>query len=199
MEACKYIAVLTVDDLFALSHVHRYHTEHTTRVQSVAEHSYRVSMMAVKELYELFRSYPGWAQKQRPLAELELEIYRYGLTHDIDEIDGDIPTNVKQRLRESGINVNSITHRHYWGAKGIHEDNREVDPLVKGLVSFLDSVEGCLFATHRIPDGNAKFGVLADWDVVLQDKIRVYEPLFPEGFLVSIYTKLYRYADSTWV
>lgn len=193
----QYLVALSIDDIFSMSHVSRYHTEHTIRVQSVAEHSLRVTLMAVKALYYLYTKH-NWCT-HAVLVPYELEIYRYGLTHDVEETDGDMPSYMKRVFLEQGVDVNKIQHQHYWGPRGISTEDREVTPQVKALVSFFDSLEGYIFASAHIPQGTAKVGVLTDWEYILRTKIKKFQHLFPAEYLYNIFSARDNYVDHTWI
>lgn len=170
-ERCPFINATTMNDLFAHSYVQRYHTENT-RPQKLAEHCFRVTLVAVKMLY----AYYDWltargVQPPTSIKEVELQIYRYGLLHEASELDfGDVPSHVKNKILEQhGVDWNAIAESEHWTSRGL-DFIPEPAPLVKALVSLADTLEGRLLAYHHIPEGGVRDGVLRDWAAIWNRK-----------------------------
>lgn len=201
-----FLEATTFNDIMAHSHLKRYHTEHTMRTQNLAEHCFRVTLIAVKWLYEyhsfLCTKDGAMLPQDWNLKELELETYRYALLHEVSEIDtGDIPSHVKWHLREThNIDINKIVDEKHWADRGIAKE-REVTPVVKALVSLADTMEGKMFASGQIPCGKVRHSVLADWDRIWDKKVAMFSPYVKYEFLRGLGTDYYRTdlgVDAAW-
>lgn len=85
---------LNLYDYLRAGHVKRWHIINTTYPQSLAEHSFIVTLIAI-ELYHVMVG----EQKESPV-EL-LQVVLLGLFHDMPEVrTGDIPTPAKKYIRE---------------------------------------------------------------------------------------------------
>ena len=86
---------MKINDILRASGVTRWHIVRTVRPQSLAEHTFDVTMIA------------------RAIAKIagydDAEIIKAALLHDLDEIVmGDIPTPTKERARENGWELNDL-------------------------------------------------------------------------------------------
>lgn len=86
---------MKINDILRASGVTRWHIVRTVRSQSLAEHTFDVTMIA------------------RAIAKLagvdDNEIIKAALLHDLDEIiTGDIPTPTKERARANGWELNDL-------------------------------------------------------------------------------------------
>ncbi|MHA2047659.1 MAG: YfbR-like 5'-deoxynucleotidase [Candidatus Thorarchaeota archaeon] len=97
---------MKINDILRASGVTRWHIVRTVRPQSLAEHTFDVTMIA------------------RAIAKIagyeDYEITKAALLHDLDEIvTGDIPTPTKEKARDNGWELNdlykSITGRELSG------------------------------------------------------------------------------------
>ncbi len=85
--------MLTLKQILRASHVRRWNIVATSRDQSVAEHSFNVCMLARAMCKRLDIG--------------DEDIIKASLEHDLDEVVfGDIPSPMKAKLMEDGINVN---------------------------------------------------------------------------------------------
>ncbi len=210
-DRCPYINAVDFNDFYCLSHILRYHTENTSRRQSVAEHSYRVAMIAVKflYLYDTFMSKNEDSITLFNIKELELEIFRHAMMHDIEEQNGDIPSDLKRIIRErSNIDVNDIMFKLYWTPRGI-DKKHPVNPIVDALVSLADTFEGNLIATTIPVENGREFSgigvrssVLRSWHDIWMVKVKKFGPVLDEGFcylLTNDYFNNRLIVDKAWV
>lgn len=181
---------------FSMSHQKRYHTENT-RVQSTAEHSYRVALTAVRLFYDFCRM-----EGRDPDHEVELEasLYRYALLHDVDEL-ADIPSHVKLAINQAAnVDMNSIMADMYWNPLGVSAPTPA--PLVKALVSMADTIEGKIVA-YTIPDGEVRDEVLQSWSVIARARAKRFveegtvSQEFADAFL-SLYRTNLDSVDPSW-
>lgn len=199
----KFVRATTFNDIFQHSFVTRYHTENT-RPQKLAEHSFRVTLTAVKMMY----AYNDWLVprgiESLPVAALELEIYRYGLLHEVSELDfGDVPSHVKNKILERhNVDWNAIAEQEHWAARGL-DHVQEPTKLAKAFVSIADTLEGRLLAYHHIPEGDVRNQVLEDWSKIWHRKMdRFLAPKYihPEYRLeLGKYYSANLYVDKAWV
>lgn len=84
------ISEMKLADKLRAQYVKRWSTVHLTHQQSLAEHSFNVTMIALEISLMVFGEYDEIFSDK---------VMRYALFHDLDEIvTGDIPTPTKQRL-----------------------------------------------------------------------------------------------------
>jgi hypothetical protein len=129
---------LTFGDILKMSDVFRWHSTWPKRPQNLAEHSYRVALLAVRLAYEV---------NPRLGPYTELAILRLGLLHDVPETQfGDIPSPTKWRLRDTtGVKYDEVMDRRFW------DDRATVDPWTAApdfairLVRVADITEAALF------------------------------------------------------
>lgn len=86
---------MKINDILRATGVTRWHIVRTVRPQSLAEHTFDVTMIA------------------RAIAKIagydDAEITKAALLHDLDEIvTGDIPTPTKQKARDNGWELNDL-------------------------------------------------------------------------------------------
>lgn len=191
-EQCKFINHTSYDDVFAHSHVKRYHTENTSGIQqNLAEHCFRVTLLAVKFLYEYqklgLETHPNFIDSTYEIHDLELEIFRYAMLHEASELDsGDVPSHVKWYLRENhGIDINKIVEDQHWSKRLLEgvANIRRVHPVTKALVSLADTIEGIIFARSTIPNGGVKEAVLEDWNKIWGKKLILFKDDINAHFL----------------
>jgi 5'-deoxynucleotidase YfbR-like HD superfamily hydrolase len=89
---------MLIHDILRTADVKRWHIVRTLKEQSVAEHSFNVCFIA------------------RAIAKEagvdDVEITKAALAHDLDEVLlGDIPTSVKERVKENGVDINTLYTR----------------------------------------------------------------------------------------
>jgi hypothetical protein len=191
----EHIDALSFDDIFAHSHVKRYHTQNA-RPQSIAEHCYRVTMVAVKLLHLYRDCYPGGLTDGA-----ELAVYRHALTHEVYELDfGDMPTHVKHLLLEQhGVDYNAIAKKEYWDRRN-HRLPPEVDPAVRALVSLADTMEGKVLAYHTIPHGRVRDRVLQLWALAWERRADGFAGVLPGELLGNLTDQYHRNlgVDAAW-
>ena len=89
---------MEIHDILRAADVKRWHIVRTHKPQSVAEHTFNVCMIA------------------RAIAKLagvpDENIIKAALAHDLDEVLlGDIPTVIKERVRDGGVDINALYKR----------------------------------------------------------------------------------------
>jgi len=176
---------LEFDDIFAQSHVSRYHMVRTMRDQNNAEHHYRVAMIALKLYSALVACRCELGQSDCAVDPVEeRNILICALVHDLPEWElGDPPAPTKRipAIKDafSKLEVN------FWQRRGVVGHWSE---LVTHLVKTADLTEGYIFSFHnqglghRYPDQRWKFVVEG-----LEQALRVYvdklpHPAFPFEF-----------------
>lgn len=202
----EHVKAVDLNNIYAHSHVLRYHTEPVRRNQNLAEHCFRVALIAVRILH----SYEGWLKsKQIELTSvnwdgLELDIYRYALLHETNEVDnGDVPSHIKHKMLEKyGVDWNAVAETEFWNELSLPVPIPH--PFVKAIVSLADTIEGKIFARHQIPEGNVNIQVVADWNEIWNRKIRKFfydEPVIEVGFIEKIEEMFYYdlKIDPAWV
>jgi len=108
--------------------VKRWNMVETIRLQSLAEHSFNVAMIA------------GEIAKLIPTVPVST-IYRMVLEHDLEEvIIGDIPTPTKKKFAKAGLNYNKAARR-------IFTPEAEAEPNHVLLIKMADKMEALWFLT----------------------------------------------------
>lgn len=106
-----------------LMQVKRYPICHVNRDQSVAEHSYNVTLIAMELAYEAGEP------------ELVTEVMKYALVHDMEEVyTGDIPSSFKRELRAKCPDVAPLL-----------DSGNKVDERVKQIVKLADCIEAIYY------------------------------------------------------
>lgn len=127
-------------------HVKRWHVVNTTREQSIAEHSFLVTMIAL-ELNDSF-SEGGGAMPACPV----LSIVMGGLFHDIPEIRyGDIPTPGKQFLKKVTNDPDMFTKIESGLMPRIPYADVGMSEFTTQIIKMADTIE----AAHWIRDNGA--------------------------------------------
>lgn len=184
-ESALFACAIRYEDIFAQSHVSRYHMVRVMREQNNAEHHYRVALLALKLYHELVRCQTlacGSAEAIDPA--IEREILLHGLTHDMAEWElGDPPAPTK---RVAAVKqAFSVLEANFWDRRGVVECWTE---LVTHLVKIADLAEGYIFSFynqglgHRYPDHRWKF-VVEGLEQALKSYVdKLPHPTFPLEF-----------------
>lgn len=175
----SYCTTVTPDEIFAASHVSRFHMVRTIRPQSIAEHSYRVALLATYFCRVLAEELlPGGLRDQLLGREFQFEVLDYALIHDIDEsMTGDIPSPVKAA---AGPGLKEELDGLFWGSRPVPAPA----PEVRWMVKLADIVEGYLFYLGNgglgpsFPDARYNW-VLDNWIVLLETHLAKGEDVFP--------------------
>jgi|14_taG_2_1085336.scaffolds.fasta_scaffold13308_3 5'-deoxynucleotidase YfbR-like HD superfamily hydrolase len=86
---------MLIHDILRAADVKRWHIVRVVKEQSLAEHSFNVCMVARAIAKEAGIN--------------DVDITKAALAHDLDEVLlGDVPTNVKDRAREKGFEINDL-------------------------------------------------------------------------------------------
>lgn len=147
---------LSLQDIRATKDVTRWHMIRTKRPQNLAEHSYQVALIAGKLAETL----------GEPLSTIEeRDMLRLALLHDIDEIDnGDFPTPVKKKIRESGHGeILTILEVAFWTKRGsMSTPEFHASSRVRALVRLSDLIEAALFYNEEGEDHSIKRRITGD-------------------------------------
>ena len=101
----------------------RYPISHTSREQSVAEHSFGVVLITM-DLVSLIKDF-----------DLQMEAINYAVIHDAEEVyTGDIPSSFKRTLRT-----------HFPGAAALLDGNHHIPAVAKAIVKLADYLEAIYF------------------------------------------------------
>lgn|GEM_PF-6124171 len=130
---------LLPEQIIALQRVIRWHTQGTTRQQSVAEHSAGVAQLA------LYLAPDSTSAADRGL------IMDLALIHDAHEAEfGDYPAPAKRRLLvEFSIDIDAICRKAFWGGVDPYE---QFPPHVQLLVNVADVLEAAVYAQQHLPE-----------------------------------------------
>ena len=130
------IHLLRPYDHLAMGTVTRWHTLRTARAQTVAEHTQRVTMIAVTL---------GRHLSVDPL--LELEIRRLAEWHDMHEtVFGDMPHPVKKWLLEAeSLDFDAAADAAFCERRGVASPFTHASILAKRVVAVADRLEGACF------------------------------------------------------
>lgn len=127
-----------VEAVMRLHSVKRWHMIDTTRVQTLAEHSANVTLLAYYIARTCPRMYFGPAQA----------VAAYALTHDLPEVfTGDIPTHTKPVLFGLAELEEQVVPREFWSAAS-HD--------MVALVKMCDLADGIRFIRLHGVDVTAK-------------------------------------------
>lgn len=133
---------MKINDILRASGVTRWHIVRTVRPQSLAEHTFDVTMIA------------------RAVAKIagyeDYEITKAALLHDLDEIvTGDIPTPTKQKARDNGWELNDL----YKSITG-----RELSPDEALIIQLADKMADLHWLwLHALgPHANRVYEIMAD-------------------------------------
>ena len=136
---------LTLSEQLRASHVKRWHIVNTSRVQTLAEHSFNVSVIAGSLAARL--RWPGLL-----VYESKLNLLNWALTHDLIEVKtGDIPTPTKKVLSEvSGTNIlEQMESKVDYEAMMLYRQIRNTD--IEYIVKVADLLEALNFlADHAV-------------------------------------------------
>lgn len=127
---------MNIQDIMRLSHVKRWHIVHTTREQSVAEHTFNVTMIAREIATRM-----DWT-------DLIPEVTTMALHHDTHEaILGDIPTPTKRRL--AGMGVGAQVDKLQRECDHITPEDADVGELAEIIVGIADIIEAMWFLNNH--------------------------------------------------
>ena len=128
-----------IDKLHAMQ-VKRYPISHMNRDQSVAEHSFAVTMIALELVMD--QGDPN----------LIMGVMGYGLAHDLDEVfTGDIPSPFKRKLREQCPEVIPVLDGEPKAPKSVRDVVKIADYLES--LYFIKEFGGSRYATEEMyPD-----------------------------------------------
>jgi len=148
------IRYLSIMDLLALQDVTRWHMVRTGRDQTVADHSWAVTVLALRMAEELVA----------PLTVDErADLMVYALLHDIHEIEtGDLPTPAKTTLEEAGLgHAIRALEEAFWQNRGVPFPTWGSWGRISTLVAAADKMEAALFYKREGPDPIIKVHLFA--------------------------------------
>jgi len=119
-----------------LSVVKRWGVVRTIQEQSVAEHSFRVALIAEKIARQWFNATPAQA----------FFVLHHALRHDeLEAVSGDFPSIIKDLVDEDAVKARYADQ---------FEDDVEVTPMVRNVVKLADKMEAMLFMVTEQALGN---------------------------------------------
>lgn len=133
------LALLSLKDILASAHVHRWHMIRVKRTQTLAEHAFTVALLGGK-LASLLE--PG-----ELLRVQEHNILLAALLHDLHEIKwGDMPTPVKWFIESQpgGSEILAAMKDKFWAQRGLLSPP-EFSLVVRRIVKLADRMEAALF------------------------------------------------------
>lgn len=114
---------MEIHDILRAQYVKRWTIVHTIKQQSLAEHTFNVTMIARAIC------------KRAGLDDVN--VMKACLAHDLDEIlTGDIPSPTKREAKERGWDLNNIY---------VRVTSRELTPVEESIVKIADLMEAVLF------------------------------------------------------
>ncbi|WP_373081966.1 YfbR-like 5'-deoxynucleotidase [Zhongshania sp.] len=138
--------MLKINDIYRSTEVMRWHIVKTKRKQSVAEHSYIVTIL-VREFCCVIRSYRGDLMSQH----VQWETIQGAMFHDVDEVlFGDIPSPSKRFIDTSKMAdvISSVGGGYTQLYDGLGMG-------CKQIIKLADLVEAVKFLTHNKDSGHA--------------------------------------------
>ena len=172
------IHLLRPYDQLATGTVSRWHTLRTARVQTVAEHTQRVTMIAVTLGRHLSSD-----------ALLELEIRRLAEWHDLHEtVFGDMPHPVKKWLLEfESLDFDLAADAAFCEQRGIKSPFVHASFLAKKALAVADRLEGaCFYWQEGLTLWDPEVGELRPF--IVKTALRAAQANLPEAMeLVSSY------------
>ena len=127
---------LSYKDVFNTCGTTRWHMVRIHRQQTLAEHQYLVTMIAVKMCMQ-FTEFT---------AEDLMQVITEAMVHDIPEIEyGDIPTPSKRHLGDLDV----IQEKLFWGKRGVDIDKINKSKKLVDIVSLADKIEALIFYSHE--------------------------------------------------
>lgn len=125
---------MKINDLLRVSGVKRWHIVRTSRDQSLADHTFDVIVLARAIAKELNMD--------------DVEIMKAAFLHDLDEVvTGDIPSPMKRRAREQGVELNNIYRAH---------TGRELTDREAAVVKCADLMADIIWLDSHWVGGHAK-------------------------------------------
>jgi 5'-deoxynucleotidase len=155
--------MITLKDMMRTGQVKRWQIVRTLREQTLAEHSYMVTMIADAIFTEIRGNLPEDAGPDDFSDEVRLKMLLYALRHDLAEVMiGDIPTPVKARLRAL---VEYDPLKAIEGAvdpvtRAMRYDLEATQPIMLQIVKLADLIEPIVFLTHE--GSNTHGGMVID-------------------------------------
>lgn len=117
---------MNIQDLLRAESVKRWTIVHTTKNQSLAEHTFNVTMIARAIC--------------KKLRVDDYNVMKAAMAHDLDEIrTGDIPTPFKKAAKDQGVDLNDIYER---------VTDRQLGGLEQSIVKSADRLEALWFVTN---------------------------------------------------
>ena len=123
-------------DILRLSDIKRWQIVNMARKQSVAEHSFNVTLIAARIYRDLF------------LFDPPLSLYEYALLHDVGEVlSGDIPSPIKNWI--NGKQLDKLTNK-------ICPSPPDISVITKSVVKIADLIESIVYLRNRVTDEHGK-------------------------------------------
>jgi 5'-deoxynucleotidase len=169
---------LTTYEQLRACHVRRWHIVQTTREQTLAEHSFAVSVIAGSLAARM-----RWTGLLHP--DKKLMLLQYALAHDLIEVrTGDMPTPFKKYLQMvGGLQILDRANEL------VDAEQASVDRMVKGtevemFVKIADMVEAIFFLQDNGTGMHAE-NVLAELLYLLATLVDTYSKMYPHFEVVT--------------
>lgn len=136
---------MKINDILRASDVKRFHIVRTLHDQSLAEHTFNMTMIA---------------RRLCKTAGLDdVNVMKACLAHDLDEvIIGDIPTPTKDRVRKEGVDINDLYHE---------VTGRNLSDIEVTIIKAADLIETLWFLGQNF-SGSHSYQVLSEMRIEFQ-------------------------------
>jgi 5'-deoxynucleotidase len=160
---------LTLYDFLRVGHVKRWHNVNTIRDQTVAEHSFMVTLIAL----ELYRS-TGLMEKEGD-AERLCRVALESIFHDMPEVVmGDMPTPAKRFMRDFTGNARIFADMEEALMPTLPFLGGRVDPSLARFVNMADKIEAAHWISENGAGKHAQIVAAATWRNV-EDLVEKYD------------------------
>lgn len=150
-------------DRLRMAQVKRYPISHTSREQSVAEHSFGVVLITM----DLMTSVKD--------EDLRMEAVNYAVIHDAEEVyTGDIPSSFKRTLRA-----------HFPGAAALLDGMNPTPVVVKSIVKLADYLEAIYFLREFGGSRLSQNVVLRDIEANFKTALEKFRETYPDLWPIS--------------
>lgn len=126
---------MKISELMRMSHVKRWGIVDTSRPQTIAEHSFNVTILATRLVHDI-----GWNGVLHP--DRHLQVVYWALMHDsIEVFTGDTPTPYKETLRGCGADIvkaEASYDRNYYEVAGVMRGT--VGEMVVKLADLIEAI-----------------------------------------------------------
>lgn len=147
---------LTLYDFLRIGHIKRWHNVNTIRQQTVAEHSYMVTLIAL----DLFDSIVGVNDDQW----FAFEVLIAAIFHDAPEAAaGDVPTPAKKLLKDITGNSDLFAKVDEALMPVVPYLNRKASKEVEPFIKVADAIEGAHWISENGAGKHAEIVAMNNW------------------------------------